>query len=139
MPTLTEIREGIASNLASITGAQVSAYALANPTLPALQVTPEKIDYDTAFQRGGDYWRLRITVLVGEVSNLGAQKKLDAMISPSGALSVKAATESDDTLAGDVDRIRVTTCSGYRLYERTGQPPALGAEWEVEVWAEGTA
>lgn len=139
MPTLTEVREGLATNLNTISGLQASAYMLANATPPSAEVMPSEIEYDRAFQRGLDKWMLTVRVMVGSASDIGAQKKLDAFLAPSGSSSVKAAIEADDTLGGDVEGLRVTACTGYRLIGRDGQGPALCAEWTVEVWAEGTS
>ena len=139
MATFKQIREGIATNLQGISGLQQSAYVLAEPTLPAAQVAPMEIEYDKAFQRGLDALEFKVMVLVGSVSDIGAQKNLDPFLDPSGSKSIKAAVESDDTLGGLVESVRVVRCSGYRLYERAGQAPALGAEWTVEVWTGGTA
>lgn len=133
-----ELREGIAANLGDIAGLQESAYVLASTTFPAAQVSPDEIDYDKTFQRGLDAYRFRVMVLVGSVSDIGAQKRLDGFLDPEGATSVKEAVESDKTLGGAAEDLRVTKCSGYRMYERDkGSPPALGAEWTVEVWAAG--
>lgn len=139
MATFRQIREGIATNLQGISGLQESAYVLGAATLPAAQVAPMEIDYDKAFRRGLDALWFKVMVLAGSVSDIGAQKLLDPFLDPSGSKSIKAAVESDDTLGGLVESVRVTRCTGYRLYERTGQSPALGAEWTIEVWMEGTA
>lgn len=137
-PTLTQIREGIAANLATLQGCQVSAYMLANPTPPTVHVYPGDIEYDLAMGRGLDKWTLTVQAFVGTVSDQGSQVKLDAFLAPSGALSVKSAVESDQTLGGLVSDLQVVSCSGYRVYAReSGHPPVLGAEWSVEVLATG--
>lgn len=139
MPTLTEIREGLAANLDVIPGLQASAYMLGNPHAPYAEVVPGETEYDKTFARGLDYWRLTVRVIVGEPSDKGAQKRLDRFLSPSGGESIKATIEADDTLGGVVDDLRVTSCTGYRLFGTLGQSSRLGAEWSVDVWAEGSA
>lgn len=142
--TLTQIREGIATNLSAIPDVQVSAYMLASPTPPAIHVFPgtaaagEAITYDLAFHRGLDEYHLTIQAFVGAVGDIGAQKLLDGFIAPTGTVSVKAAAESDRTLAGLVGSVHVTSCTGYRTYIAEGRPPVLGCEWAVEVLATGT-
>jgi hypothetical protein len=84
-----------------------------------------------------DTWTMIVRVFVGVASDIGAQKRLDAMIASSGASSVKQALESDPTLGGTVDDLRVTRCTGYRVFTREGGTGVLGAEWEVEVIATG--
>jgi hypothetical protein len=146
MPTdLTAIREGLAANIAGLTGIQTSAYLLANPTPPAAEIEPGPIDYDKAFARGLDDWRFLVRVFVGLTSDIGAQKRLDVFLAPSGVNSIKAAIESDPQLGGACDDLRVMKCTGYKLFVREvtsagrGSPlgPLIGAEWTVQVLAEG--
>lgn len=133
MATLTQIRDGLAANLAGISGLQVAKYVLSNPTPPVAEFLPAAIDYDKTMQRGSDQWTITIRVLVGNVSDIGAQKRLDTFLAPSGAGSIKAQVQSDRTLGGTVDTLRVTRCSGYRAYDRPGGATLLGAEWTVEI------
>jgi len=137
-PTLAELRAGLATNLATIADTQISAYMLAQPTPPTIQILPEEIDYDGAMQRGMDTWRITVQAFVGLVSDIGAQKRLDLMLAPTGSTSVKAAVESDTTLGGKCDDLRVTQATGYKIYSLQGQAAAvLGAEWTVEIVAVG--
>jgi hypothetical protein len=141
-PTFQEIREGLATNLASIPNVQVSAYVLGNPTMPAIEVVPgwegrDGIDYDKTFRRGLDALVFTVRAMVGTPTDIGAQKRLDRMISPTGEDSIKAAVEADGTLGGVVEDLHVTSCSGYKAFARDGGTVALGANWRVEVWAEG--
>jgi hypothetical protein len=135
--TLTQIREGIAANLAVLDGCQVSAYMLSNPTPPTIHVYPAEIDYDLAMGRGLDKWTFTVQAFVALSTDIGAQVKLDAFLAPSGSQSVKAAIEADGTLGGIVADTTVVSCTGYRVYARDGGGPVLGAEWQVDVLASG--
>jgi hypothetical protein len=135
--TLTEIREGIAANLAVLDGCQVSAYMMANPTPPAVHLYPAQVDYDLAMGRGLDQWMFTVQAFVGLSTDIGAQMKLDEFMAPSGSQSVKAAVESDGTLGGIVADTTVVSCTGYRVYARESGSPVLGAEWQVDVLASG--
>lgn len=137
MPSLEDIRTGLATNLAGVTGLAESPYLLSNPTPPACEIQPGPIEYDQAFRRGLDRWTLTVRVFVGPSSDIGAQKRLDTMLAPAGTDSIKAALESDRTLGGMVDDLQVTRCEGYRVFVREGAPSVLGAEWTVVVLAEG--
>lgn len=137
MTSLTDIREGLAANLATISGLQQSAYLLSNPTPPAAEVQPDEVEYDRSFQRGTDRWQLIVRCFVGATSDVGAQKRLDRMLASSGADSVKQALESDRTLGGAADDVRVVRCTGYRIFARDGGASVLGAEWTVQVLAQG--
>lgn len=135
--TLAEIREGIAANLAVLTGCQVSAYMLSNPTPPTIHVYPTDVEYDLAMGRGLDKWKLTVQAFVGLSTDIGAQAKLDEFLAPSGSQSVKAAIEADRTLGGSVADATAVSCTGYRVYVREGGGPVLGAEWLVEVRVSG--
>lgn len=142
MATSASIRAGLASNLSAITDCQTSAYVLANPTVPVLYIKPdpeEGVVYDASMGRGHDVWRFLITGYVGNPSDIGAQKNLDEWVDSSGATSVKAAVESDRTLGGVADFVRVVDCTGYSEYAVAGlNHTVLGAVWTVEVLASGT-
>jgi len=135
--TLTTIRQGLAANLSTLTGIQVSAYMLSAPTPPTIHLYPAQITYDLAARRGLDQWDFTVQAFVGDTADQGAQVALDAFIAPSGAQSVKAKLESDGTLGGIAGDVSAITCSGYRIYTREGGPPVLGAEWTVRVLAAG--
>lgn len=135
MASITAIREGLATNLQGITGLQASAYMLANPTMPTAEVFPSEVEYDQAMARGHDMNVFTVRVFVGEVSDVGAQKNLDAFLASEGDRSVKEQLESDRTLGGACDTLRVTACTGYRRTVMEGRGAILAAEWRVEVLA----
>ncbi len=137
--TLAEIRQGIADNLATLSGApgnvQVSAYMLANPQPPTLQVMgPDTIDYDQAMAGGLHIWNMIVQGFVGAATDRGAQVNLDLWLAPEGALSVMAAIESDRTLAGKVMDLSIVQASGYKIYQLPSEPAVLGCEWTVQVY-----
>ncbi len=132
---LTSIRAGLATNLAAVTGFQVSAYMLANFTPPALMVRPAldpAIDYHQAM--GNNFSELHMTVVayVGAASDIGSQKELDSLIDSN---TVVNAIESDKTLGGACGDLSVETCHAYQEYARPDGPTVLGAEWTVLVLA----
>ena len=137
-PPLAELRAGLATNLGTIADVQVSAYMLGNPTPPTIHLLPEEITYDGAMGRGMDTWTITVQAFVGLVSDVGAQKRLDQMLAPTGATSVKAAVEADRTLGGKCSDLRVVSASGYKVYALAGQQGAvLGCEWTVQIIAIG--
>jgi hypothetical protein len=139
MADLAAIREGLRANLAAITGCQVSAYMLSNPTTPSLQVNgPDEIIYDLSMQRGLDQMTVVVQGLVGSPTDIGRQVVLDQWLAPTGAKSVKAAIEADHTLGGLVAGTRVARVSGYRVYVLPNQGATLGAEWFVDIHNPGS-
>lgn len=134
-----QIREGLAANLASgDLDIQISAYALTNPTPPCAYVVSGPVNYDESMGRGHDTWTYTVVVLVGFVHDIGAQIALDEMLASHGTRSIKTLVESDRRLAGAVYSVSVVAASGARPYVLEGQEgPSLGAEWTVEVVADG--
>ena len=114
MPTLSEIRTGIATNLGTISGLRTSAYVPDEPKPPIAIIFPENISFDTAFGRGLDTYTFTVQVIVSKISDRNAQSNLDGYCNPSGASSVKAALESDKTLGDLVQDLRVTEARDYR-------------------------
>jgi len=134
MVDLAAIREGLAANLRRIDGVQVSAYMLANPTPPTIQVMgPDEVTYDVTFGRGSDSWQMVVQAFVALVTDIGAQARLDEMLHPTGPLSIKEAIEFDTTLGGACNDLRVTRSSGYQQYNLEGRGAVLGAEFTVQV------
>ncbi len=132
--------------LERITGLQVSAYMLPNPTPPCCHVYPGEIqDYDHAMGRGMDLFRLTVQVLVPINDAISSQKNLDAYLAGSGARSIKQALELREagevqpTLGGLCHDLRVTMATGYRRYSTDSGPIALGCEWSVEVFVRGNS
>lgn len=135
MGSIAAIRQGLASNLSSIPGFQVSAYII-NPTLPTIWVRPSpetSIDYHRTMHNGETDWHMQVQAFVGDTTDIGAQKKLDELLENTGESSVFAAIESDRTLGGACDDLKVEGCSGYHEYARPDGSTALGAEWSVLV------
>ena len=108
MATMTELRAGLATRLATITGLRASATMPDSPMPPQAVVFPDSITYDTAFGRGSDEYTFSVLVIVGRVADRAAQLNLDGYCSSSGGTSIKAAIEKDRTLGGKAMDCRVT-------------------------------
>jgi hypothetical protein len=138
MATITDIRLGLADNLEQLgqdTGMQVSAYALANPTPPTIQIIPGEIEYDLAMHRGVDQITMLIQAFVNYGSDIGSQSRLDALLDPTGPNSLKTAVEADSTLGGLVADCSVTDATGYRVAQGANGPILL-CEWSVLIYAQ---
>lgn len=137
MSLLGDVRAGIAANLDSIEDVQISAYVLSNPTPPVIWVRPrpESSTYHRAMGDGLSELVMLVQAYVGTPTDVGAQKHLDRFLDLTGPDSVKAAVESDKTLGGVADDLVVQECTGYLEYQRPDGSTALGAEWQVLVYA----
>jgi hypothetical protein len=130
MASISAIRQGIADNLATISGLRVSATMLDAPRPPVAMVYPDTIEYDLNANRGADTFTFIVYVLVGRADDRTAQNRLDGYVV--GPDSVKAAIESDRTLGGAADTCRVASMRNYQQIT-VGDIVYLGVEFEVEV------
>jgi hypothetical protein len=136
MGSISDVRNGLKTRLATISG--LSAYALVpmTPNLPTALVQPRSIDFDTSMTRGSDRLIFDVTLLVADSITELAQSQLDPYLSGSGAQSVKAAIEADQTLGGAADWCRVTEVNAYGDMPYSGKL-YLGARFTVEVDVDG--
>jgi len=134
MATMSELRSGLATRLATITGLRASATLPDNPVPPQAVIFPERIQYDAAFGRGADEYTFSVLVIVGRVADRAAQLNLDAYCNPSGSTSVKAAIEADSTLGGKAMDCRVTQMQNQGSLT-IGDITYLTATFSVTVYA----
>ena len=113
MASVSELRTGIATNLATITGLRTSAFMPDNPNPPIAVVMPSSISYDDVFKRGMQTYIFNVLVIVGRVDERTAQSNLDGFVSSTGASSVKRAIEVDKSLGGKAFDTRVTEMRNY--------------------------
>jgi hypothetical protein len=132
--TVAEIREGIATNLAAISGLRASSFVPDNPTPPIAVVVPQRIEFDAAMRRGLDTYTFDVLVIANRASERGAQTTLDSYCNPSGPASVKTAIEADKTLGGKASDLRVTEMSNYGPLS-IGETQYLAATFTVSVIA----
>jgi hypothetical protein len=135
MASVTELRTGLANNLATIQGLRTTATVPDNINPPIAVVMPNTITYDTSFARsGGDEYEFIVMLIVGRVDERTAQNRLDAYCSGSGASSVKAAIEKDKTLGGKSFDCRVVSLRNYNQIT-VGDSTYLSAEFVVQVFS----
>lgn len=111
--SLMQLRQGIASNLATISGLRTSWFVPDNPSPPIAIVVPDRVDYDVSMARGSDTFAFQVLIIAGRINERSAQSTLDAFLDSTGSASIKAAIESDKTLGGAAHSARVTDWSGY--------------------------
>jgi hypothetical protein len=135
MATISQIRDGIADNLRTITGLRTTETVPDNPQPPVAIIQPNSIEYDRAFQRGLDQYSFTVTVIVGRASERSAQRTLDLYCGGSGSSSVKTAIESDRTLSGVIQDLRVVAMRNYGTIS-LGDQTYLAAEFDVIVYTQ---
>jgi hypothetical protein len=130
--SVSELRAGIATNLAAISGLRTSAFVPDNPTPPIAVVVPQRIEYDAAMGRGMDTYTFDVLVIAQRMSERTAQSLLDGYCNPTGPSSVKTAIQSDPTLGGKCFDLRVTEMSAYQALS-IGETQYLSATFSVTV------
>lgn len=135
MATIAEIRAGIATNLATISGLRTTETIPDNPQPPVAIITPSAIEYDLSFQRGFDQYNFLVTLIVGRASERQAQRTLDLYCAGTGSSSVKTAIESNRTLSGLIQDLRVTAMRNYGSTV-IGENTYLAAEFDLVVYTQ---
>lgn len=135
MATISQIRTGLSTRLATITGLRSGPTIPDNVNPPFAIVAPSSVDYHRAFNNALSTYNFTVTLVVGRVSERTAQNSLDAYCSPSGASSIRVAIEGDKTLGGIVFDTIVT---GMRNYGSVtiGENTYLAAEFDIAVQAD---
>lgn len=131
--SIQEMRDGLAANLATISGLRVSAEVpdQVNPPMAVISLTT--VEYDNAFQQGLTIYRFGVTLVASRASDRWAQTRLDGYCS-NGDNSVKLAIESDKTLGGSAYDVRVTEMGSIGAVS-LDEVTYLAAEFSVDVYA----
>ena len=135
MANLTNIRNEIGNNLANITSLSVFKFVPDSIEPPTAVVgVMDTITYDDTMARGSDRYSVPVYLYVSRVDAQDSQETLDGFLVSSGANSVKAQIESDTTLNGEAQSVRVVSAGNYGVYE-INNINYLGVEFIVEVIA----
>jgi hypothetical protein len=135
MASIAQIRDGIAANLATISGLRTTTTIPDNPQPPVAIIQPSSISYDRTFQRGLDEYNFVVTLIVGRAAERQAQRLLDLYCDGSGTSSVKTAIESNRTLTGLIQDLRVTAMRNYGTIS-IGDVIYLAAEFDLVVYTQ---
>lgn len=147
---MSAVREAIADAARAVVLPAGVGQLTATGYLPDAVVAPHffcgeySVDFDKAMRRSLDSVELTCRVLVGHADDKSAQKILDALLSGSGAASLKTAIEAargapgEYALGGLAHDLHVMRVQGYRWYEHAGTQ-YVGAELVIKVIGEGSA
>ena len=132
---ISDIREGIKTNLSSIDG--LRCYDLVPDVIvpPCVVVGQLDFTFDLNNGRGLDQANLDVFVIVQRFSERTGQDKLDKYLAGSGDSSIKAAIESDRTLGGACNTLRVTSAESGTY--QTGDIDYLSYRYRLTVWGQG--
>ncbi len=134
MSTIDDIRSGLATRLATITGLRTSSEIPDNPNPPIAIVNLRNVQYDQAFGKGLAVYNFVVTVIVGRAAERIAQRKLNDYCDNTGSQSVKTAIEGDKTLGGKAFDTRVVSLDNIGNLQ-LNDATYLAAEFSVAVYA----
>lgn len=131
--SIQEMRDGLAANLATVSGLRVSEEVpdQVNPPMAVISLTT--VEYDNAFKQGLTIYRFGVTLVASRASDRWAQRRLDGYCS-NGDNSIKLAIESDKTLGGAAYDVRVTEMGSIGAVS-LDEVTYLAAEFSVDVYA----
>lgn len=130
---IAAVRQGLATAAAALGGGlTATGYAPGVAVPPCFFPLGVEIDFDDAAARELDSVTVSCRLLVSHADDQAAQAALDAYLAGSGAGSIKTALESDPTLGGACDWVRVARIDNYGLH-LVGDTAYLGVAVTVEV------
>jgi len=133
MASLSSIRSGLSTRLATISGLSVYSYVPDSIEPPTAVVgVMSSVDYDSTMSRGSDSYEIPLYLYVSRVDAELSQDSLDELLAGSGSSSIKQAIEGDSTLGGVVSSARVVEASNYGVYT-INSIDYLGVEFSVEI------
>jgi hypothetical protein len=126
------VRDGLKTNLQTITGLRVYDLIPEIPTPPCAVVGQLDFTFDIDNARGLDQAEVDVYVIVQRFSERAGQDKLDTFLQGTGATSIKTALEVDRTLGGAVNTLRVTAAQSG-TYESQGNS-FISYRYSLTIW-----
>ena len=132
MTNIPGVRDALKNNLQTITNMRVYDTIPDIVTPPCAVVGQLDFTFDIDNQRGLDQASVDIYVIVQRISERTGQDKLDNFLAGSGTGSIKTAIESDRSLGGLVDTLRVISAESGTY--TSGDQSFLSYRYNVTIW-----
>jgi hypothetical protein len=132
--TVSQIKAGLAANLATVSGLRAYSYQPDNVNTPFAWPLLESIQYNGAMGGGLITHKFTVSVVVGRSAERTAQTLLDGYLSYKGATSIRQAIESDRTLGGVVQDLIVESANNISTLE-ANDTTYLAIDFVVTVYA----
>jgi len=126
------VRDALKSNLQTITNMRVYDTIPDIVTPPCAVVGQLDFTFDIDNMRGLDQASVDVYVIVQRISERTGQDKLDNFLAGSGNGSIKTAIESDRTLGGLVDTLRVISAESGTY--NSGDQSFLSYRYNLTIW-----
>ena len=132
--TVTQIKQGIATALATIPGLRSYAVQPDNLNPPFAWPMLDTVTYNGAMRGGLITHVYTVTVVVGRAAERTAQNALDGYVSYDSATSIRAALEADRSLGGVVQNLLVESANNISTTEGN-DTTYLRVDFRVVVYA----
>ena len=132
--TVSQIKAGLAANLATVSGLRAYAYQPDNVNTPFAWPLLDSIQYNGAMGGGLITHKFTVSVVVGRSAERTAQTLLDGYLSYRGTTSIRQAIESDRTLGGVVQDLIVESANNISTLE-ANDTTYLAIDFVVTVYA----
>ena len=132
--TVSQIKTGLAANLATVSGLRAYAYQPDNVNTPFAWPLLDSIQYNGAMGGGLITHKFTISGVVGRSAERTAQTLLDGYLSYKGSTSIRQAIESDRTLGGVVQDLIVESANNISTLE-ANDATYLAIDFVVTVYA----
>jgi len=132
MTNINGIRDALKDNLQTITNLRVYDTIPDIVTPPCAVVGQLDFTFDVDNMRGLDQASVDVYVIVQRISERTGQDKLDNFLAGSGNGSIKTAIESDRTLGGLVDTLRVISAESGTY--NSGDQSFLSYRYNLTIW-----
>ena len=132
MTDINGVRDALKANLQTITNLRVYDLIPDIVTPPCAVVGQLDFTFDVDNARGLDQASVDVFVIVQRISERTGQDKLDLFLAGSGTGSIKTAIESDRTLGGLVDTLRVISAESGTY--TSGDQSFLSYRYNVTIW-----
>ena len=126
------VRDALKNNLQAITNLRVYDLIPDVVVPPCAIVGQLDFTFDIDNARGLDQASVDVYVIVQRISERTGQDKLDLLLAGSGNGSIKTALESDRTLGGLVDTLRVITAESGTY--TSGDQSFLSYRYNLTIW-----
>ena len=132
MTNINGVRDALKSNLQTITGLRVYDQIPDVVVPPCAIVGQLDFTFDIDNARGLDQASVDVYVIVQRLSERTGQNTLDDFLAGSGKGSIKTALESDRSLGGLVDTLRVITAESGTY--TSGDQSFLSYRYNLTIW-----
>jgi hypothetical protein len=129
-----DLHDAIAAALATVPGLRVADHLPEQVAPPMAVIQIQSVTYHRAMRGGLSEWRYVISVIAGRMGDRTAQATLDSWISWDGPQSIRAAIESDRTLAGNCSTLIVEDMISIRPLS-IGDAAYLTCEFNLSIHA----